>query len=319
MSESPHSSFTAPRNIEDSNSNTETADKFGCAKAVDRTPTYPHGLNWGNIGWLVFLHLGAIACPFFFTWEGLFLVFALHWLTGGLGICLGYHRLFTHKSFATWSPLRFGLAVLGGLAGEGGVIDWASDHRRHHALSDKIGDPHSPLDGSLWSHILWIGRRKAPGEHEKQINRWAPDLQRDWWMRFATTLFLPSHFALAFLLFAVGYWYGGWWVATSFLLYGEFARVVCVLHSTWFVNSASHMWGYVNYKTSDKSRNNWWVALLTYGEGWHNNHHAYPKMANHGHDWWEFDLTFTTIQIMKLCGLAWNVVDYKRTVREDRR
>jgi stearoyl-CoA desaturase (delta-9 desaturase) len=101
-------------------------------------------------------------------------------------------------------------------------------------------------------------------------------------------------------------------MATSLVVWGVFVRLVFVLHSTWLVNSASHMWGYRNYETTDDSRNNWWVALLTYGEGWHNNHHAYPRMALHGHRWWELDLTFRTIRLMQRLGLAWDVVDYKR-------
>ena len=103
----------------------------------------------------------------------------------------------------------------------------------------------------------------------------------------------------------------GTWPA-SFVVWGVFVRLVFVLHSTWFVNSASHMWGYRNYETTDDSRNNWWVALITYGEGWHNNHHAYPRMAPHGHKWWEIDVTFLTIRVMQAFGLAWDVVDYKR-------
>ena len=106
-------------------------------------------------------------------------------------------------------------------------------------------------------------------------------------------------------------------MAASFVVWGMFVRLAFVLHSTWFVNSASHMWGYKNYETTDDSRNNWWVALITYGEGWHNNHHKYPRMAPHGHRWWEFDVTFMTIRLMQLCGLAWNVVDYKTAAEKD--
>jgi stearoyl-CoA desaturase (delta-9 desaturase) len=117
---------------------------------------------------------------------------------------------------------------------------------------------------------------------------------------------------MAGVLVAAGWLYGGWWMAASFLVWGLFVRLVFVLHSTWFVNSASHMWGYRNYQTTDDSRNNWWVALLTYGEGWHNNHHAHQRSAAHGHRWWEIDVTFATIRLMQWCGLAWDVVDYKR-------
>ncbi|MCR9119897.1 MAG: acyl-CoA desaturase, partial [bacterium] len=217
---------------------------------------YPDGFNWGIIGWVIVLHLGAMAAPFFFSWEGLAMVFVLHWITGGLGICLGYHRLFTHSSFKTWGPIRFALAVIGGMAGEGSAIDWVADHRKHHALSDKEGDPHSPHEGPWWSHMLWFAGHKPAEVHQAKVLRWAPDLQRDWWMRLAGSLFLPSHFALSFLLLGAGYLYGGWYMAISFLVYAQFLRVVFVLHSTWFVNSASHMWGYTNYETTDDSRNN---------------------------------------------------------------
>ena len=132
-------------------------------------------------------------------------------------------------------------------------------------------------------------------------------------------LFLPIHIVAGLGIMGLGYAYGEWVshrtgpeMAMSFLVWGIFVRLCCVLHSTWFVNSASHMWGYRNYKTTDDSRNNWWVALISYGEGWHNNHHAYPRMALHGHKWWEIDVTWTTIRLMRMCGLAWDVVDYKQ-------
>jgi fatty-acid desaturase len=130
-------------------------------------------------------------------------------------------------------------------------------------------------------------------------------------MRFMGKFFIPSHFMLGGLLYWIGYSIGGTAMACSFLVWGSFVRLVAVMHSTWFVNSASHMFGYRNYETTDDSGNVWWVALVTYGEGWHNNHHAYPRMALHGHKWWEFDMTYMTIRLMKLCGLAWDIVDYK--------
>ncbi len=272
----------------------------------------PDGINWPIMGWIAVLHLGALAAPFTFSWQGLVLVFALHWLTGGIGICLGYHRLFTHSSFSTYKPVRWLIAWIGGLAGEGGVIDWVSNHRKHHALSDQEGDPHSPHDGPWWSHMFWFARKLTPEIYNAHINRWVPDLLKDPVLRFLGHTFLLWHFVIGSVLFGAGYLAGGMYMGWSFLVWGLFVRLVLVLHSTWFVNSASHMWGYINYKTTDDSRNNWWVALITYGEGWHNNHHAYPRMANHGHKWWEFDMTFRTIRLMQRLGLAWDVVDYKR-------
>ncbi len=268
--------------------------------------------NWANIIWLVILHTGCLAAPFFFTWEAVVLTVALHWLTGGIGICLGFHRHLTHLSFTTYRPVRWLLAFIGGLAGEGSVIDWVANHRKHHAHSDQDGDPHSPHEGAWWSHMFWLGFWEGPEAHETHTRRWVPDLLKDPVLRWIGALFLPSHFLAAGVIGAAGYAYGGWPMAASFVVWGVFVRLVFVLHSTWFVNSASHMWGYKNYETTDDSRNNWWVALITYGEGWHNNHHAYPRMAPHGHKWWEFDMTFITIRLMQLCGLAWDVVDYKK-------
>ncbi len=255
---------------------------------------------------------GVLAAPFYFSWQGVVAMVVLHWITGGIGICLGFHRLLTHGSFQTYAPVRWTLALLGGLAGEGTATDWVSNHRQHHALSDKPGDPHSPRDGAWWSHIWWTAYTRESQAQATHYNRWAPDLERDPSMRIIGYLFLPSQFALAALLGGIGYAIGGEYMAASLVIWGIFVRLVAVLHSTWFVNSASHMWGYKNYETTDDSRNNWWVALITYGEGWHNNHHAYPRMPPHGHKWWEVDLTFRTIRLMQRCGIAWNVVDYRK-------
>jgi fatty-acid desaturase len=269
-------------------------------------------VNWPNVIWLVILHAGCLAAPFFLTWEGVVLTFALHWITGGIGICLGFHRHLTHLSFTTYRPVRWLLAFIGGLAGEGSVIDWVANHRKHHAHSDQEGDPHSPHDGPWWSHIFWLSVWPGAKAHEAHLKHWVPDLLKDPVLRWIGAMFLPSHFVAAAVLAAAGYAYSGWFMAASFVLWGLFVRLVFVLHSTWFVNSASHMWGYRNYETTDDSRNNWWVALLTYGEGWHNNHHAFPRMALHGRRWWEIDVTYTTIRLMKAVGLAWDVVDYER-------
>jgi fatty-acid desaturase len=272
-----------------------------------------HGqFNWPIVGWLTLMHVGALAAPFFFSWQAVLVTVLLHWITGGIGICLGYHRLLTHRAFETYKPVRWLLALIGGLAGEGGAPRWIAQHRKHHAFSDKEGDPHSPHDGSWWSHVFWLAYHVDGDNGKEFLNKWAPDLMRDPVMRWLDILFLPSHFIFGGLLFAFGWWLGGAYMAMSMLSWGVFARLVFVLHSTWLVNSASHIWGYTNYDSRDDSRNNWWVALITYGEGWHNNHHAYPRMANHGHRWWEIDVTYWTINLMKYTGLAWNVVDYKR-------
>lgn len=276
------------------------------------------GVHWPTTLWLLLLHVGALAAPFFFSWSGLILTLVLHWVAGGIGVCLGYHRLLTHDSFRTYRPIKLFIAWVGGFAGEGTAIDWVANHRKHHAFSDKEGDPHSPHDGGFWSHAGWLAYSIHGKEGQEHAQHWAPDLANDRGLRMIGYLFLPTQFLVGAVLLAAGYSFGGWYLGLSWLAWGLFLRLTFVLHSTWFVNSASHMWGYRNYETTDDSRNNWWVALLTYGEGWHNNHHAYPRMAKHGHRWWELDVTFLTIHLMQRLGLAWDVVDYKNQ-REKRK
>lgn len=279
------------------------------AVAVDsKALRWKRGLDWPVIAWITVLHLGALGALFCFTWKGLGLMLFLGWLTGAVGITLGFHRYLTHGSFTTYTWVRRTLAFIGGLAGEGPATTWVSVHRKHHEFSDHEGDPHSPREGFWWSHMVWLVPNRG-GEYFKQtLNRYAPDLAKDPVMMFLDKTFIVWHIALGAVLFAIGYF--GWdlYTACSFLCYGMFLRLVYVLHVTWFVNSATHMWGYRNYETTDDSRNLWWVGLLAYGEGWHNNHHAYQRLAKHGHRWWEIDMTWWMIAAMEKVGLAWNVV-----------
>ena len=268
-------------------------------------------VSWMVILWIGAIHLIALAAPFTFTWQALVLLLVWHWLSGGVGVTLGYHRLLTHSSFKTYPAVRYVLAWFGGMSGEGSAIAWVADHRKHHALSDQEGDPHSPRDGAWWSHMLWLGWTYNSKELREHVEKWAPDMLKDRGLMFLHKTFMLWHFVVGFAMFGAGYWLGGAAMAWSFVVWGVFLRMVFVFHSTWLVNSASHMWGYRNYETTDDSRNNWLVALVAYGEGWHNNHHAYPRMAPHGHKWWEFDLTYNMIRALRLCGLAWDVVDYK--------
>jgi len=280
------------------------------AHAAKSEKSYPWslGIDWPVAVWIAAIHLGALAAPFFFTWKALGLCLFLCWFTGSIGVCLGYHRALTHGSFTTYKPVRWLLAFIGGLSGEGSALTWVANHRKHHAFSDKEGDPHSPHDGGWWSHMLWFMPDYGRRHYDQLTARYAPDLVKDPVMRALHTLFLPSQLAAGGLMLAVGWC--GWdlYTGVSFLIWGMFVRLIYVLHVTWFVNSASHMWGYRNYETSDDSRNLWWVGLLAFGEGWHNNHHAYQRMAKHGHRWWEVDVTYLAICVMEKLGLAWNVV-----------
>ncbi|MBI2826119.1 MAG: fatty acid desaturase [Planctomycetia bacterium] len=258
--------------------------------------------------WIAFLHVGALSALFFFTWKGLLLTLILGWFTGAVGITLGYHRCLTHGSFSSYQWVRRTLAFIGGLAGEGPATMWVAVHRKHHEFSDHEGDPHSPREGFWWSHMVWLAPNRGRENQKQLIERYAPDLLKDPVMPFLDKTFLLWHWVLGVALFAAGYFWWDLYTAWSFVAYGMFLRLIYVLHITWFVNSATHKWGYRNYETTDDSRNLWWVGLLAYGEGWHNNHHAYQRMARHGHRWWEIDMTYWMILGLEKVGLAWNVV-----------
>ena len=269
----------------------------------------PRHLKWSNVdwpilGWMLLIHVGALAAPFFVSWEAVPAIVAavvLHWLTCSIGVCLGYHRLLSHRSLKVVAPVRFFTTFCGVISGEGSPLNWAATHRLHHQQSDQEGDPHSPLEGAWWSHLLWMFMRRDPSFQEKLYRRYVPDLREDRLMlMFERTypLWLFGHAGLIFL--ALG-WPG--------LVWAVCVRMVFAYHSTWFVNSATHLWGYRNYETTDESRNLWWVALLAYGEGWHNNHHAHPAIARAGHKWWEFDMTWMAILTLKKLGLAYDIND----------
>ena len=275
------------------------------------------GLNWPIVIWIVGVHLLALVAPFFFSWPALIVCVFLAFATGSLGVCMGYHRLLTHQSFQTYRPIRWLLALLGGLSGEGSALTWVAQHRKHHAFSDDEGDPHSPKDGGWWSHLLWFMPDFGKKWDKDLLRRYAPDMVKDKVMVVIHHLFLPSHFLLGGGLFLIGFFgpaswnLGSAWAGCSMLFWGLGVRMVYVLHVTWFVNSATHLWGYRNYDTSDNSRNLWWVGLLAWGEGWHNNHHAYQRVARQGHRWWEIDVTYWAIWTMEKLGLAWDVVRLK--------
>ena len=269
------------------------------------TSTRPEssGIAWPALLWIGGLHLGALLAfvPAYFTWQALLLAVILHWVTGGLGITLTYHRLLTHRSFA-FRPkaLEYLFTIIGCCASEGGAIGWVADHRKHHAFSDEEEDVHSPTRGFGWAHMFWWMTPDITAIHTSDYYaKWAPDLVRDPIHRFLDRW----HFVFT-ILSAIGlYALGG----MPFLVWAFFVRSVSVLHSTWLVNSATHMWGYRTHETRDKSTNLWWVAVVTFGEGWHNNHHAFQTSARHGMRWWEFDMTWWTIKGMELVGLAHSV------------
>jgi sn-2 palmitoyl-lipid 9-desaturase len=238
---------------------------------------HKRNLHWRNIDWICFvwliaMHAGALAAPFFFSWSALGVAVLLHWLTASFGICLCYHRYLTHRSLKLAPAGEFFTMLCAVLSGQGSPLDWTATHRLHHQHSDEL-----------------------------LFKRYVPDLMNRPMIRFFQKTEFLWQVAIGTALLALGGW--------SFLLWGLCLRIVFAYHSTWFVNSATHLWGYRNYETTDDSKNLWWVALLSYGEGWHNNHHAHPSLAPAGHRWWEIDMTWWAIKAMRLVGLAYDVND----------
>jgi fatty-acid desaturase len=249
-----------------------------------------------NVVYFAWIHLMALAAPSTFSWGALAVFFLFLWLSGSIGIGVTYHRLLTHRGFKVPKWFEYFGTVCGMLMSEGGAITWVAMHRVHHAQSDKPSrDLHTPKEGFWWSHIGWI--LCDLGMDRRQIEaRYAPELVADPVHRVLNRVHVLPNILLGFALF---FW-GGW----SYLIWGVFLRIVVGLHTTWFVNSATHTWGYRTFETTDDSRNLWWVGLAAWGEGWHNNHHAFQRSARHGLEWWELDLNWLAIRALGAAGLA---------------
>ncbi|MBI4971157.1 MAG: fatty acid desaturase [Candidatus Omnitrophica bacterium] len=245
---------------------------------------------------MAILHAGALLAPFTFTRPAFWVFLTLFWITGGLGICFSYHRLLAHKSFKCPKWFEYALTVIGTLSFQGSPLSWVGTHRYHHLMSDTEDDPHNSYKGFWWSHMLWFFEYSPKFSNREFLARYAPELDRDPIHRFIEKYHWVAPFLLAGILFL--------WGGLPFLVWGFFLRTVAVFHMTWLVNSATHRWGYQNYDSGDNSRNLWWVAILGFGEGWHNNHHAFQASARHGLRWWEFDATYMTIKLLSLVGLT---------------
>jgi stearoyl-CoA desaturase (delta-9 desaturase) len=254
------------------------------------------GWNWENTIFLLVAHVASIAALFFWSWPALISAVVLYWVAGSLGIGMGFHRLLTHRGYRVPKLVEYFLATCGTLALEGGPIQWVVTHRIHHAYADRPGDPHTPRDGGWWAHVGWILRGTAQNHDQATIEHYAPDLTRDRYYLWLNRYFYIPLIVVGIALFA----FGGW----SVLLWGVFLRVTLALHATWLVNSATHMWGRRRFDTDEDSRNSWWVAILSFGEGWHNNHHAHPTSARHGFRWYEIDLNWWGIRALQFFGLA---------------
>ena len=230
------------------------------------------------------------------TWSYIILMLVFY-LISGLGITIGFHRMLTHKSFETSKYIKAMFLIMGCMAWEGNPITWASTHIKHHAHSDQEDDPHSPLV-SLWhAHLGWIFKEVADPETYGSWLKKDPVVvwvDKTWWVWGVLGMLIP---------FAIGGWSG--------LLWGGAVRIFLTHHVTWSVNSVCHTFGKRPYRTKDASRNNWLVGLLAFGEGWHNNHHAFPRSAFHGMEWWQFDLSSIIIRTMESTKLVWSVYRVK--------
>ena len=262
-----------------------------------KTGNQAASLNWITLSFMVIFHVGALAALFMFSWKALFITLFLWWVSGSLGIGIGFHRLLTHRGYKTPKLVEYFLTVCGTLALEGGAINWVVTHRIHHAHTEVPGlDPHTPREGRWWAHMGWILRGTAQQHEEAVMWRYAPDLMKDPVHVLINRLYYVPLVVLGIVLFAAGGW--------SLLMWGIFLRVTVGLHATWLVNSATHLWGSRRFESNDDSTNNLWVALITFGEGWHNNHHAYPRAARHGLSWYEIDVNWYGIRALQLLGLA---------------
>ncbi len=274
---------------------------------------------------LTLVHLVAVV-PFLpglftylFSWTGLVVGIMGHFVFGMMGITIGYHRLLTHRGFSCPKWFEHFLAILGICNLQDSPARWVAIHRQHHANSDEQPDPHSPLVGLFWGHMGWLFVKNRDHMGVSQFEKYVRDLLKDpFYLRLErNSLWLGVYLLHALTFFVVG-WVVGWLMygdfsealrfGLSIFFWGVVVRTVFVLHGTWAVNSLSHIWGYRNYETSDNSRNNWLVALIAHGEGWHNNHHADQRAASHGHRKWEFDMSWWIIVGLEKLGLAKNLV-----------
>jgi len=265
-------------------------------KPIQAVAAAPQVFNWGTIIALAFLHAGAVAAFWNIEWRAIAIAIVLHFTCISWGIGMGYHRLLTHRSYKVPKWMEYCMAVFGTMTLEGGPIFWVGTHRIHHQTSDQEGDPHSPRDGAWWSHMGWIVEGESKHSEVDYFRRYAPDLTRDSFYVWLNKYHWLPLAIVGVLLFA----FGGW----ATFLWAGCLRVIVGLHSTWLVNSATHMWGTRRFTTKDDSRNNWWVALLTFGEGWHNNHHGKPNSARHGLAWYELDITWLQILLLEKLGIA---------------
>jgi len=277
------------------------------------------------VAWFLIVIIGihvlalSVLLPSIFVWWGILLVLTGNFIFGSLGVNLGYHRMLTHRSVRFPLLLERLWVLLAVCCLEGSPLWWACVHRIHHQYSDQPGDPHSPSTSLFWGHMQWIFTVDPQRLSLETYAKYIPDLVHDpflRWLHRRHTWFLV-YVVHAILIAGIGFGIGflvndnlaaAVLFGTQVFVWAVLVRTAYVWHVTWLVNSFSHRWGYRSYDTDDQSRNNFIVALLTNGEGWHNNHHAAPRACSQGHRWWEIDLTFIVVQMLQSIGLAYDLV-----------
>ena len=263
---------------------------------IDTSRPWHQTINWKNVAILTSFHLFAIPAFLTFNWQNLAALLIGNWVVGSLGVGLGWHRLLTHRSFKAPKWLEYLLTILGTMSIQDSPDKWVATHRIHHKFTEQDGDPHSTRPGFWWAQVGWIVWGTAQDHDQDTLRSFVPDLIKDRGHRIISRFYYVPIIVSAALLFAIGGW--------TMVVWGVAARVVLGWHTTWFVNSLSHIYGARPHATNDDSTNNWFVALLTFGEGWHNNHHAFPTSARHGLDWFQFDMNWIAIRLLEKLGWA---------------
>ena len=253
-------------------------------------------INWKNVAIVSSFHLLAIPAFFTLSWQNFAAMIIGNWIVGSLGVGLGWHRLLTHRGFKAPKWLEYTLSTLATMSIQDSPDKWIATHRMHHKFTDTENDPHSIRPGFWWAQIGWVLWGTAQDHSHTTLKKYVPDLLKDKGHVLISRFYYVPIIISAFLLFAIGGW--------TMVVWGVFARVVVGWHTTWFVNSLSHLYGSRPHVTADESTNNWFVALLTFGEGWHNNHHAFPTSARHGLEWYQFDMNWIAISIFEKLGWA---------------
>jgi stearoyl-CoA desaturase (delta-9 desaturase) len=257
------------------------------------------------------VHVLALLAPLYTSVPAIAVCLVLYFATLCVGITFGYHRMLAHHSFDAHPTVQLAALLLGSMALQGGPLRWVEAHRKHHGHADRSGDPHSPDDGFLWSHILWLFWDH--GDRSRQCHKDTSDADS----LTRTAEFVERYFVVINLL-APALTLGALYVALgaeaafAIFIWAFPVRIVAVWHATWLVNSATHRWGYRRYPTRDNSRNNALVALVTFGEGWHNNHHYDPRSARHGHVGYEVDVTYCLIRALAQIGIVWDIRQHRQ-------